>query len=71
MDKPTKEFLDELVRRARRYGWGGDYTEIVSFVYELFDEAGLERPNMELSECAKCGMTKDTSGDLCEDCREK
>lgn len=35
-------FLAELKERARRYGWLGDYTEVASFVTELYREAGIE-----------------------------
>ena len=44
---PSKEFLDELVHRAKAYGWSGDYVEIDYFVQSLFDQAGLECPDLE------------------------
>jgi lysylphosphatidylglycerol synthetase-like protein (DUF2156 family) len=42
MEKPTKEFLEELRERARRYGWSGDYVEVREFVKSLYLDAGLE-----------------------------
>lgn len=41
-EKPSKEFLEELVERARRLGWGCDYTELGMIVEKLHREAGIE-----------------------------
>ena len=38
---PSKEFLEELRERARRYGWSGDYVEVKNFVESLYDEGGI------------------------------
>lgn len=39
---PSKEFLDELVERSRRLGWGCDYTELSNIVEEFHRQAGIE-----------------------------
>jgi hypothetical protein len=44
---PRKEFLDELVEWARRYGWCGDYVEVDNFVRALYRLAQLEPPDLE------------------------
>lgn len=46
----NKTFLDTLVHYAKRYGWNGDYIEVVSFVDWCHDELGVERREMELGE---------------------
>ena len=51
MDKPSKEFLNELRRRAIKYGWNGDYTEVATFVKYLYKEAGIEITDEELEPC--------------------
>jgi hypothetical protein len=48
MDKPTPEFLAELLERARHYGWEGDYHEVISFVRHLYAEAGMSLPEQEI-----------------------
>ena len=40
------KFLEELRERARRYGWDGDYTELISFCNELYRQAGHPLPDM-------------------------
>lgn len=50
MDKPSKEFLDELVKRAKQYGWSGDYVEIRNFVESLFYDAEFPVPDLEPDE---------------------
>ena len=44
MTPPTSEFLNELIMRARLFGWAIDYGELVSFIRHLHDEAGLPQP---------------------------
>jgi hypothetical protein len=41
-DKPTEEFLDQLLQYARWYGWRGDVNEIFEFIDVLRLEAGKE-----------------------------
>lgn len=41
-EKPSEEFLAELVERARRLGWSRDYTEIGMFVEDLYKQAGID-----------------------------
>jgi hypothetical protein len=43
----TDEFLTTLTEAAKIYGWDGDYTEIASFVGNLHEAAGKEKPNLE------------------------
>lgn len=48
---PSREFLAELLYRARRIGWGGDfgdYTEVAAFVRQLHREAGVVLPPDDL-----------------------
>lgn len=49
---PAESFLAELTRRAREYGWSGDYAEISQFVEEQYKAAGLPVPNLEPIETA-------------------
>lgn len=44
---PTLPFLEEVRERARRYGWGGDYTELADWVRALYREAGAPVPDLE------------------------
>lgn len=39
-----KEFLDELVKQAKAYGWGGDYGEVIHFVEDVHERAGYSLP---------------------------
>lgn len=39
-------FLDELRERARRYGWAGDYTEVIEFVRQQYVDAHLPVPDL-------------------------
>ena len=39
---PSAAFLEELLERARRYGWNGDYIEVARFVEDLHREAGIK-----------------------------
>ncbi len=41
---PSSEFLTDLVRFARWYGWSGDYAEVTEFVTACFHRAGKEPP---------------------------
>lgn len=41
-DKPTEEFLEQLLQYARWYGWRGDVNEIFDFIDALRLEAGME-----------------------------
>lgn len=47
MDKPSIEFLDELRRRAKAYGWSGDYVEVLKFVQRLYKEAGIDYEELD------------------------
>lgn len=47
---PSKEFLEELVTWAKKYGWSGDYVEIRYFIETLYSDAGLECPDLELDD---------------------
>ena len=40
-------FLEELVERARKYGWLGDYCEVRDFVRECFLDDKKEPPTEE------------------------
>lgn len=42
--KPSRQFLEELRERARRYGWDGDWVEVSRFVEDLHREAGIALP---------------------------
>jgi hypothetical protein len=50
LEPPSKEFLEELRNRARHFGWRGDYYEIIRFVEELYEDAGLPRPDLSVIE---------------------
>lgn len=41
-DVPSKAFLEELLERAKRFGWSGDYIEVARFVQDTFARAGIE-----------------------------
>lgn len=41
-EKPSEEFLAELVERARRLGWSRDYTEITYFVEDLYRQLNID-----------------------------
>lgn len=41
-EKPSEEFLAELVERARRLGWSRDYTEITFFVEDLYSQINVD-----------------------------
>ena len=41
-DKPTEEFLAQLLDYARWYGWRGDVSEIFEFIDVLRLEAGMK-----------------------------
>lgn len=45
---PSKDFLAELLERAKRYGWSGDYVEIDYFLRSLYHEAGIDISDAEL-----------------------
>lgn len=45
---PTPAFLDELIDRARRFGWDGDYVEIQQFVRSVCLEGGRTVTDEEL-----------------------
>ena len=51
LNPPGKPFLDELLERAKVYGWAGDYIEIKRFVCSLYEEAGLGSLSAEELEC--------------------
>lgn len=40
-DKPTEDFLEQLLQYARWYGWRGDVNEIFDFIDALRLEGGL------------------------------
>ncbi len=42
----TSAFLEELVERARDWGWG-DGVEITNFVERLYRDAGLPVPDLD------------------------
>lgn len=46
----TQVFLSELHRRARDYGWSGDFHEIHRFVEQQYADAGFVMPKMEPTE---------------------
>jgi len=41
-----QEFLNELVKRAKAYGWMGDYSEITEFIKVQFINAKLPIPDL-------------------------
>lgn len=45
LPSPTPEFLAELIERAKRYGWTGDYVEIRDFLVAQYKEAGMPPPD--------------------------
>jgi hypothetical protein len=45
-EKPSAEFLEELVKQAKNYGWPGVDTEVSQFVEELYYQAELECPDL-------------------------
>jgi hypothetical protein len=49
LDKPTVEFLEELLERAKRYGWSGDYIEVQYFVESLYEDAEIDTSSLDFS----------------------
>ena len=48
---PSQAFLEELRERVRRRGWArGDLTDILRFVRDLYEEAGLPPGKLEAYE---------------------
>jgi hypothetical protein len=45
---PSVAFLTELREQARRYGWSGDYVEIVGFVKQVYAQAGVPITDADL-----------------------
>lgn len=43
----TEEFLSTLTEAAKVYGWTSDYIEVCSFVEDLYEVAGKDKPNLE------------------------
>jgi hypothetical protein len=44
MEANKTTFLEELVEKARNYGWSGDYVEVIDFVQWCFQEKGEKPP---------------------------
>lgn len=43
----NEEFCSRLLIEARRYGWSGDYLEVIWFVEDVFEKLGVELPKQE------------------------
>ena len=47
---PSKEFLEELVERAKRIGWDVDYHEVIKFMQRLYDLTDYPYPDFRAYE---------------------
>ena len=43
------QFIEDLVRVAKDYGWQGDYTEIRGFVADVIEDFGFDSNDYDLT----------------------
>lgn len=53
------DFINRLVNEAKKYGWNGDYIEIVDFVRKAIKNAGLNPDDYDLAPNPDPGINND------------